>query len=236
MNAYSRPYAVPMPDLPADGVRLWAEKSQDLVFMLDMQDRILSVLHSELFDAQDAHHWLGLNLQAVFSPDTQAKVALLLANDAARPGCDARWRHLNLQAADGRSLPVLARYLSLPPAHGMPTRTVLFRDLRPMEAMTQRYINAHQDLERSYLELRSHLAALPAPWPVAPVPDLVARIKQTGYVQVMDEVVQSLERQCLQALLHEAGGDAQRAADMAGCSLEDWQRRLAALGQDPSGA
>ncbi len=55
---------------------------------------------------------------------------------------------------------------------------------------------------------------------------MLQMIKQTTYLQAIRETVTTLERQCLQALLDEAGGDHVRAAEMAGLSLVERRDKL----------
>ncbi len=234
MSAYSRPYAVTMPDLDADWVRRWVQKSQDLVLLLDPQDRILGVLHDGLFGDADAHHWIGQALLDVVSPDTRPKVALLLANDVAREEADDRWRHINLLGAHGAVLPILVRYMQLTDA-AHPTRLVMGRDLRATQDLNQRHLMAHREIEQTVLDLRDTLRQKDQEMTrlreaSIDVQRLVQQIKQGGFDQVIEQTSLLLQRQCLQALLDLAHGDPARAAGLAGMDPKSWGERVRAAG------
>jgi hypothetical protein len=234
MNAYSRPNSITLPELSADGVQRWFEKTQDLVLLLDEHDGVSGAFQGGAFAQADLHHWIGQRLQALVSADTRPKIDLLLANDAARDDTDDRWRHINLLGARGEMLPVLSRYMVL---YGTPrsVRIVVCRDLRPGQTQNERYQSAHRELELTVLSLREDLRLkeqqLSAISGSAPdVQRLVERIKHGGFDQVIKETTQLLQRQCMQVLLAEAGGDPVQAARLAGESLEKWQNRAFAAG------
>lgn len=230
MNAYSRPRDIRLPPLSSQGVQRWMEKTQDLVLLLDAADRIAGVFQSEVFAAVDLYHWVGQDLNAIVSADSRPKLPPMLANDLARDGSDARWRHINLLGQSGQMLPVLARCMGLT-GHG-PVKAVFCRDLRPLQAVNDRWLAAQREWEHSNQALRERLLSQDATRSMAPTLDtdrLLQMIQQTTYAQVIRETVQDLERQCLQALLRDAGGDHARAAGMAGMGLSEWLEKLAAL-------
>lgn len=228
MNAYSRPPGITLPALPAHWVKTWMEKTQDLVLLLDASAQITGIFQSEFFETADTYHWIGQSLSAVVCRDSHPKLPLLLNNDAAQDEDDARWRHINLLRLSGESLPVLARCMSLP--GDASAKAIFCRDLRPLKAANDRFQVAQQELEQRNQSLRdrlqqkdSELSAMSA----LRTEHLVRTIKEANYAQVIRETIQQLERQCLQALLDEAGGDDAKAAAMAGLSLSEWLQKRA---------
>lgn len=228
MNAYSRPRTIVLPTLSPEWVRVWMEKTQDLVLLLDDSDCIAAFFHGGAFAADDLYYWIGQNLAAIVSGDSSPKLIPLLANDAASESVDARWRHINLLGLQSQVIPVLARCMSLP-GDGF-AKAVFCRDLRQLQEATHKFLAIQQELENSNQSLRDQLQKKDSMQSATEVPSthgMLQMIKQTTYVQAIKESVVILERQCLQALLDEAGGDHVRAARMAGLSLTEWQEKLA---------
>jgi len=97
--------------------------------------------------------WLGQHLSAIVAPDSQPKVAALLAG---LPGqSPAVARQLNHGLADGQSLPVLYSALQIPAQSRMPARQMLFgRDQRMVAALQQRLVEAQLSMERDYARFR----------------------------------------------------------------------------------
>jgi hypothetical protein len=234
MTAYSQPRSVSLPGLSADWVRRWVQKTQDLVLLLDDQDRIAGVLQDGRFAPDDIQHWLGLTLLEVVSADTRPKVPLLLANDAASDQADDRWRHINLLASDGAMLPVLMRYMQL--THVEPSmRTVICRDLRATADLSQRHQWAHREFDQTMLTLRDTLRQKEQEierlrLQSDPVERMVDQIKRIGFDQVIGQATRLLQRQCLQALLDQAQGDPRRAARSAGVDDATWSDLIRAAG------
>lgn len=234
MSAYSRPCAFNWPDLSAEWVQRWAQKTQDLVLLLDGRDCVAGAVHDGAFAADDVHHWIGQRLLDVVSPDTRHKIDMLLTNDAARDDADDRWRHINLVGVDGAIRPVLTRYMQLPDA-GQPTRTVICRDLRSSQVLNQRYLTAHREIEQTVLDLRETIRAKDQELQTLraatlDVVRLVDQIRRGGFDQVIGQATRILQRQCLQMLLDQAGGDPQRAARLAGVDAASWAQRAQAAG------
>lgn len=223
MNAFSRPFAVTLPALSPDWVQLWIEKTQDLVFMLDREAQIAGLFQNQTFAQEDVNHWIGQNLSAIVSAESQAKLPLLFENDVSLQGADARWRHINLMDRQGQVIPVLARCMSLPGQGSL--RALFCRDLRSMQDLNNRFISVQQALEQDNLALRERMRAKELSLPGAsalPIAGVVESIKQSTYARAIAETVQDLEKQCLHALLREAGGSDARAAELAGLSLQEW--------------
>ena len=234
MNAYSRPQDVALPTLSPEWVRRWIEQTQDLVILLDAQDGIAGVIQNGSFATADVLHWMGQALRAIVSIDTQPKVRPLLDNDVARADADTRWRHLNLLGFAGNTIPVLMRYMRLNGPQG-PARVLCCRDLRGEETRNNRFIQTQQELETSHQSLRANLTALELEMQrlrsqAVTVDQLVARIKQASFAQVIEETHQSLQRRCLQSLLNESAGDHDRAAALAHCTRQEWADLVLSLG------
>lgn len=222
---------VTLPTLSPEWVRVWMERTQDLVLILDESDCIAGFFQGGAYEADDLHYWIGQNLVSMVSADSSAKLIPLLANDAAVEGVDARWRHINLLGLHSEVIPVLARCMSLP-GHGF-AKAVFCRDLRPLQEATNRFLAIQQELDNSNRSLREELRQKNAPGSLAEVPathGLLHLIQQTNHDQVIKETVIILEKQCLQVLLDQAGGDPRRAANMAGLSLAQFQEKLTFLG------
>ncbi|HEV7457730.1 MAG TPA: transcriptional regulator PpsR [Roseococcus sp.] len=93
--------------------------------------------------------WLGRVLADAVAEDSRSKVHDMLGEASAQDM--PRWRHLNLRAADGASLPLLCAANRLPGTD----RVVLFaRDLRLLASLQQRLVEAQQAMEREYGRLR----------------------------------------------------------------------------------
>ena len=230
MNAYSRPRDVALPTLSANWVRIWMEKTQDIVLLLDESCQIAGVFQSEYFEKAEAYHWIGQDLSSIVSADSSPKLQPLLDNDASLEGGDVRWRHLNLLGLNGQVFPVLAKCMSWP-AEGL-SKAIFCRDLRPLQEANDRFLLAQQELERRNQLLQdrlqqkeSELSAVAALQPH----QLVRTIKETSYAKVIEDTVHQLERQCLEALLRDAGGDDAKAAEMAGLDLSEWLKKLASV-------
>ncbi len=230
MSAHSRPYHFNVPDLSAESVRLCIEKTHDLVLLISTDGCIAGAFQTHVFDSNDIHFWIGQALTSIVSPDSQIKIPLLLNNDASVHDSDAIWRHINLIGARRNTIPVRALYATL---HN-PNETIhcLFcRDLRPNQDMHNRFVALQQDLlhENSILQanLRQNMQGPDAQH--LTIGSIVNSIKQSSYQQVILDTIQSLERDCMRALLREVSGDHHRAATLAGCTLTDWLTKAATL-------
>jgi len=230
MSAHSRPYHFNVPDLSAESVRLCIEKTHDLVLLISTEGCIAGAFQTHVFDANDINFWIGQHLASVVSPDSKVKIPLLFNNDASANDSDAIWRHINLIGRNKNTIPVRALYATLQD----PNETIhcLFcRDLRPSQDMHNRFIALQQDLlhENSILQanLRQNMQGSDAQH--LTIGSLVKSIKQSSYQQVIFDTVQSLERDCMRALLSEVSGDHNRAATLAGCTLTDWLTKAATL-------
>ena len=93
--------------------------------------------------------WLGRPVADTVAVDSRPKIELLLRDAAA--STDAKWRHVNHLAPDGRSVPVLYCCVMA----GGNGRVVAFgRGLSAISALQQRLMNAQQSLERDYSRMR----------------------------------------------------------------------------------
>lgn len=192
----------------------------DFVFSLSADHQILAA-HSALEpDILTLAHWIGRPLHEVVSADSQGKIARLLANDAADPAADARWRHINFDAPDGGCIPLLVKFLGLD-THGRAVRLLIARDLRPMGQMQRQFQSMLHQME-------SAPPATPAPPPrLAEAPGgLTARIGVQPLDLIIAEVARTLERICLREAMDRSGGDRTRAAALLGLSPDDLDRRL----------
>ena len=93
--------------------------------------------------------WLGRLVADTVAADSRPKIDLLLRD--ASTSTDAKWRHVNHLAPDGRSVPVL--YCCV--LAGGDGRMVAFgRGLGAISALQQRLMNAQQAMERDYSRMR----------------------------------------------------------------------------------
>lgn len=226
MNAYSRPYDLNIPALSPELVRLWIEKTQDLVLLISADERISGAFQSDVFNASDVNHWIGQPLIAMVSKESQVKVPMLLNNDASLDSSDAIWRHINLMDPHGNAIPVRALCMTLQNGNDL-IRCLFCRDLRSIQDLNNRFIGIQQDLQTENFELRTSLLRADQSLDVR---QIVGSIKQSSYQQVINETVQNLERDCIRALLSETNGDHHLAASLAGCELDDWLRKVTTLG------
>ena len=93
--------------------------------------------------------WVGTAWEDAVTVDSQPKVRAMLA-DAAGNG-EPRWRHLNHPSVNGPDIPILYRASQV----GEDGRVVaLGRDLRAIETLQQRLMDAEQSMEREYSRMR----------------------------------------------------------------------------------
>ncbi len=230
MNAFSRPYDLNIPALSPELVRLWMEKTQDLVLLISDDESIAGAFQSSIFDMNDVNHWIGQPLAALVSKESQVKIPMLLNNDASLNESDAIWRHINLTDHQGGIIPVRALYMTLQNGNDL-MRCLVCRDLRSVQDLSNRFNSIQQDLQNENFELRASLQQKEQVLDAQTfnVEQIVGSMKQSTYAQVINETVQNLERECMRALLNEAAGDHQRAAKLAGCELQDWFNKAGAL-------
>jgi transcriptional regulator PpsR len=140
-------------ELDAHSVATLIATASDVALVIDADGTIRDVAFQseELSDDLDASStWPGTKLVATVAPDSQPKVAHLLA-DAAAVHAKPKWRHLNHVTNDGRSVPVLYCAVRV----GASGRMVAFgRDLRAMSLLQQRLVMAQETLERDYSRMR----------------------------------------------------------------------------------
>ncbi len=228
MNAYTRPQSLALPTLSPAWVKLWMEKTQDLVLLLDETDCVVGFFQGGVFATEDLYHWIGQNLADCVSADSSPKLASLLYNDAASDNLEARWRHINFLGLHSQVIPVLTKCMTLPADEF--AKAIFCRDLRPLQDATNKFLALQHEFEQSNQSLRDRLQEkdrMQGLGKVVGTNEMLQMIKQTTYTQAIRETVTILERQCLQALLNEAAGDHIRAARMAGLSLDQWQEKLA---------
>lgn len=97
--------------------------------------------------------WLGQHLSAVVAPDSQPKVAAMLAEATGQGPASAR--QLNHALANGESLPVLYAVQGVAAQGHQPMRWLLFgRDQRIVAALQQRLVEAQLSMERDYARFR----------------------------------------------------------------------------------
>jgi transcriptional regulator PpsR len=124
----------------------------DVAVVVDRQGVIRDVAFNkeELSLELDGHgRWLGSKFAEIVTPDTRTKASEMFA-DAVKRG-SSNWRQLNHASPGGEDIPVLYSAITI----GRDDRLVLVgRDLRPLEAMQQRLLNAQQSMERDYVRLR----------------------------------------------------------------------------------
>lgn len=126
--------------------------ASDVTLVLDSSGVIRDmVLQNEALadDLDQGATWLGRPFATTVAADSRPKVELLLRDAAAN--ADARWRHVNHLASDGRSVPVL--YCCA--AAGEEGRVLAFgRGLSAISTLQQRLMNAQQSMERDYARMR----------------------------------------------------------------------------------
>lgn len=139
-------------DLDAEAAATLIAAAADVTLVLDASGTVrdFAVRSDELAqDFGDPDSWVGQPMVTTVASDSRPKVAMLL-RDAASSN-DTRWRHINHQSADGRSIPILYCCVQL----GEGGRLVAFgRDLRDLSALQQRLVAAQQSMERDYSRLR----------------------------------------------------------------------------------
>jgi transcriptional regulator PpsR len=93
--------------------------------------------------------WVGTAWEDTVTVESQSKVRAMLV-DAAGTG-EPRWRHLNHPSVNGPDIPILYRASQV----GEDGRVVaLGRDLRAIETLQQRLMDAEQSMEREYSRMR----------------------------------------------------------------------------------
>jgi transcriptional regulator PpsR len=125
--------------------------SNDVVLILDRNGIVRDVACSQddLADRLPLAGWIGRPWAETVTGESRAKIAGMLrdASSARTPN----WRQVNHSAAPDADIPIM--YCAA--AVGRAGRIVVFgRDLRPISALQQRFIDAQQSMERDYLRLR----------------------------------------------------------------------------------
>lgn len=82
--------------------------------------------------------WRGTPLRGLLTPDSVAKLAFVLADNAADAGSEGRWRHLNFKLPDNTNLPLLVKYFCISQT-GFEMRALCCRDLRPAQDLQQAF-------------------------------------------------------------------------------------------------
>jgi hypothetical protein len=230
MSAHSQPALLKLPTLTVGSVQDCVEKTHDLVLLISADEHIAGVFQTRVFESRDVHFWIGQPLRGVVSADTQVKLPVLFAHDAAQQDPQAIWRHINLLGLDGQPIPVRALFMTLQGEHDT-LRCLFCRDLRSAQDTHDRFVTLHQDLLCENAHLRDQLIQLrrdrsPAGLAIDPI---VRSIKRSTYQKAIEETVENLERACMRALLMEAAGDHRRAAELAGCDIGLWLCKAAHL-------
>ncbi len=125
--------------------------SNDVVLILDRSGivRDVACFHDDLADRLALARWIGRPWVETVTEESRAKIAGMLRDAAA--GETPNWRQVNHSAAPDADIPIM--YCAAPV--GRAGRVVVFgRDLRPISALQQRFIDAQQSMERDYLRLR----------------------------------------------------------------------------------
>ena len=130
--------------------------ASDITLVLDAEGviRDLVLQSDELAETlDDSATWIGRPVATTVAKDSRPKIELLLRDAAANvdADADAKWRHINHVASDGRSVPVLYCCVTA----GESGRMVAFgRGLSAISALQQRLMNAQQSMERGYSRMR----------------------------------------------------------------------------------
>ena len=155
VSAFVRNFVSPqtsLGDLDAASAAALISVISDITLVMDAAGVIqdLSFQNEDLVrDLEGGEAWIGRPVAGTVTLDSRPKIEALLRD--ALGNADTRWRHINHQARDGRSVPVLYCCVQL----GADGRQVAFgRDLRAMSALQQRLVNAQQSMERDYSRLR----------------------------------------------------------------------------------
>jgi transcriptional regulator PpsR len=139
-------------DLDAEAVAALVSAAADIALVLDAGGTVLDVACNTdeiAREVGDAGAWRGRPWADIVALDSKAKTAEMLR--AAEAGQAPAWRHLNLIAPRGGTLPVLFSTVRV----GAAGRSVAFgRDLRPIASLQQRLVDAQSSLERDYARLR----------------------------------------------------------------------------------
>jgi transcriptional regulator PpsR len=125
--------------------------SNDVVLILDRNGIVRDVACSQddLADRLALAGWIGRLWVDTVTEESRPKIAGML-RDASSAGT-INWRQVNHSAAPDADTPMM--YCAAPV--GRAGRIVVFgRDLRPISALQQRFIDAQQSMERDYLRLR----------------------------------------------------------------------------------
>ncbi|MDO9707451.1 transcriptional regulator PpsR [Paracraurococcus lichenis] len=152
MKAFKAP-KTSLGDLDAEAAASLIAAAADVAIIVDAAGAVRDVAFNSESLAQELagqEAWLGRPWPETVAPDSRAKVESLLqeaGGTGARP-----WRHVNLLAARGSSVPILFSAVRL----GDGGRAIAFgRDLRQLSALQQRLLEAQQSLDRDYSRLRN---------------------------------------------------------------------------------
>jgi transcriptional regulator PpsR len=122
----------------------------DVTLIIDRKGIIRDVAFgSDDLEKEVGGDWHGMSWEDTVTADSRSKVKAML--DEALGNAEPRWRQVNHPSAGGPDIPILYRASQVGDEGGV---VVLGRDLRAIEILQQRLMNAEQSMQREYSRMR----------------------------------------------------------------------------------
>ena len=158
-KVYQAGLAASLPDLSSSDAVTLMIQSADLTLELYADGEITQVICASHFDGAMHRTWIGELLEDVTAQDSRTKLSNLMADKAAVPSYEGRWRHLDLKLGSGQMVPMLLKFFALD-HDGAQIRIITARDLSPMMDVHSRFKNEIILLEREHTKLSASIAEL----------------------------------------------------------------------------
>ena len=211
------PLAQP-PGLPAAITKLLLREALDLVLVLDAQDRVINECHAPDVSPALAASLLQRGLDEILSVESRGKLPSILRSNSLVVDSVYRWRHVNLLADGGRTLPVLVKYIELEDDRTV-YRALLCRDLSSVDGVNRRLLQVQTEHDREIRRYQEEVTQLARkPWV-----ELVGRLPLH---EIRGIVEHWIERDCIQRAMAECANDTRAAALLLGVGIEELEARL----------
>lgn len=212
--------------IPSGSLAAICDDIADVLLALDDGGAVMDASTTLRLPQHTVARWIGQRAPDIATPDSTGKLRRMLDEPAPAPETQP-WRHVNLQAADGSSVPLLMRIYRLDGAG--PLRAVLFgRDLSPLQDASDRFQRSQHSIVRHY---EDHLRDVTADCRrQVESSDIGRAARQVGHMPV-DRIVANVARRlrwlCAQEALSRHGGDRPRAAAQMGLADAELDRIIA---------
>ncbi|MES2969894.1 MAG: helix-turn-helix domain-containing protein [Pseudomonadota bacterium] len=212
-----------MPSLDPGQVESLLFHSADVILTISDDDIVIDAMASVKLDPLTLFSWIGFALPLIVTDDSKPKIPVLLSENMADAGPNARWRHVNFLLDGGESLPLLVKYMCFD-SEDRQVRLLIGRDLRPVAEIQQRFQMAQLEMENT--RDAANFPLRPAKRAERVEEDILADLGKKPLDTIVSETARMLERVCILEALRRCAGDQVEAAALLGLNADDLQARL----------